>query len=167
MSRPFASSGCDAAAFEIEERVPVQLADGGAVRAFDVVGEDFELGLGVDRGGAGEQQTLEALLAVGLLRAARDLDPGGDRAGRLVVRDRAPDLPAGAVRDRMANDEIGVMPLASAGEQRAGGLRIGALALEIDLAVEPGVAPAERERRHDQAGAFAERGVVGEADEAA
>ena len=48
---------------------------------------------------AGEQQALQGLLAVGLLRVARDLDPGGDRAGRLVVGDRAPDLAARAARD--------------------------------------------------------------------
>ena len=128
VSRPLASSGGDAAAFEIEEGVAVELADRGAMRAFDVVGEDFELGLGVDRRRAGEQQALQRLLAVGLLRVARDLDPGGDRAGRLVVGDRAPDLAAGAVRDGVADDEIGVMTLPAAREQGAAGLGIGALA---------------------------------------
>ena len=158
--------GRDAAAFEVEERGPVELADGGAMRAFDVVGEDFELGLGVDRRGAGEQQALQRLLAVGLLRVAGDLDPGGDRAGRLVVGDRAPDLAAGAVRRGVAEDEIGVMPLAAAGEQARRRPRHRRPRRQIDLAVEPGVAAAGGERRGDEAGAFAEHGLVGEADEA-
>ena len=44
----------DAAGAEIEERVLVEIADRGAVAAFHVVGEDLELGLGVDmrRGGS-------------------------------------------------------------------------------------------------------------------
>ena len=117
------------------------------MRAFDVVGEDFELGLGVDRRRAREQQALERLLAVGLLRVARDLDPRGDRAGGLVVRDRAPDLAAGPARDEVADDEIGVVALAAAGEQGAAGLGESALADQVDLAVEPGVAAAGGERR--------------------
>ena len=75
---------------------------------------------------------LQRLLAVGLLRAARDLDPRRDRAGRLVVGDRAPDLAARAARRGVADDEVDVMALAAAGEQRAAGLGIGALAGERD-----------------------------------
>ena len=70
----------NAAAGHVEEGVAVELADGGAVGAFDVVGEDLELGLGVDRRGAREEQALQRLLAVRLLGVAGDLDPGGDRA---------------------------------------------------------------------------------------
>ena len=105
--------------------------------AFDVVGEDLELGLGVDRRGAREQQALQRLLAVGLLGVAGDLDPGGDRAGRLIVGDRAPDLAAGSGGRIVADDEIGVMTLPAAGEQGAAGLGVGALAGETDRAVEP------------------------------
>src|SRR4051812_10746516 len=90
----------------VEEGAAVELADGRAVGAFDVVGEDLELGLGVDRRAPGEEQALQRLLAVGLLGAARDLDPGGDRAGGEIVGDRAPDLTAGPARSGVANDEI-------------------------------------------------------------
>ena len=58
------------------------------------------------------------------------------------------------------------MALAVAGEQRAGDLGIAALAVEHDLAIEPRVATAGGERRGDQARAFAERRLVGQADEA-
>ena len=40
----------NAAGEQIEQRRLVEIADRGAMAAFDVVGEDFELGLGVDRG---------------------------------------------------------------------------------------------------------------------
>src|SRR3546814_2804908 len=107
----------DAAACEVEEGGLVEFADGGGVGAFDVVGEDFELGLGVHRRGAGEEQALQRLLAVGFLRIAGDLDAGGDRAGGAIVGDRAPELAAHASDGVVADDEIGVMTLALAGEQ--------------------------------------------------
>src|SRR5690349_13136791 len=48
----------EASAAQVEERVVVEPADGCAVRAFDVVGEDLELRLGVDlRFGAEKQVT--------------------------------------------------------------------------------------------------------------
>ena len=69
--------GSDSPAFQVEERISIELADGRAMGAFDIVGEDFELRLGVDRGAARKQDSLQRLLAVGLLGVARDLDPGG------------------------------------------------------------------------------------------
>ena len=132
----------DSAAGHVEERVAVELADGGAVGAFDVVGEDLELGLGVDRRRAAEQDALQRLLAVGLLGVAGDLDPGGDRADGAVVGDRAPDLPAGAAGRGVADDEIGVMTLPAPRQQGAARLGVGAFAGEQDLAVEPGVGAA-------------------------
>ena len=65
-----ASSRRDAAGAQIEQRRLVEVADRGAMAAFDVVGEDFELGLGVDRGAPAEQQVAAELLRIGLLRAA-------------------------------------------------------------------------------------------------
>ena len=65
-----ASARRNAAAFEIEQRLLVEIADGRAVAAFDVVGQDFELGLGVDGGARAQQQVLVELMRVGLLRVA-------------------------------------------------------------------------------------------------
>ena len=87
----------DAAAVEVEERLRVELADRRAMRAFHVVGEDLELGLGIDRRRALEQQPLQRLLAIGLLRVARDLDLAERDRRRLRPPSRAPDLAAGAV----------------------------------------------------------------------
>ena len=63
--------GRNAAAGHVEERVAVELADRRAVGAFDVVGEDFELGLGVDRRRAREQQALEATARASVFCASR------------------------------------------------------------------------------------------------
>ena len=62
--------------------------------------------------------------------------------------------------DGVADDEIGVMPLAAAREQGAAGLGIGALAGEVDLAVEPACrAPPAASVVDDEARAFADLGA--------
>src|SRR6185437_12293934 len=66
----------DAARAQIEQRVLVEVADSGAVAALDVVGENLELGLGVDRGARAQQQIAVEQLGIGLLC----LRPDGDAA---------------------------------------------------------------------------------------
>jgi len=58
----------DAARAQIENGIGIQLADSGAVRAFNVVGVDFELGLGVNTRRVREQEILVGLVGVGFLR---------------------------------------------------------------------------------------------------
>ena len=64
----------DAAGTEIKNRLLVHLADGGAVGAFDVVGEDFELGFGVNDGVVGEEEVAVGLFGVGFLGVLADKD---------------------------------------------------------------------------------------------
>ena len=136
------------------------------MRAFDVVGEDFELGLGVDRRRAGEQQALERLLAIGLLRVARDLDPGGDRAGR-ACRRRPSARPGGwCRRARVADDEIGVMALAAAGEQGAGDLGDTRLRRPARSRRRAGCRGRRRRASPRSGSRLRRRRLVGEADEA-
>ena len=56
---------------EIEQRVLVEIADRRAVAAFDVVGEDFELGLGIDAARGVSSRLRLSCLRVGLLRVGR------------------------------------------------------------------------------------------------
>ena len=60
-----------AAALQIEDFVGVELSDGRAVRALDVVGEDLELRLGVDTRFGRQQQIAARLRRIGALRAGR------------------------------------------------------------------------------------------------
>ena len=60
-------------ASQIEQQVLVDLAAGRAVAADHVVGEDLELGLGIELGRLRQHQRLRHLLAVGLLRAGRTM----------------------------------------------------------------------------------------------
>src|SRR5207302_3342614 len=57
-----------AAGAQVEQRRLVEFADAGAVGAFDVVGIDFQLRLGVDHGAAAEDQIAAQLMRVDLLR---------------------------------------------------------------------------------------------------
>ena len=59
----------DAAGFEIEQKLVVDLARGRTMAADHVVGENLKLGLGIELGRLGQKQRSRHLLAVGLLRA--------------------------------------------------------------------------------------------------
>ena len=60
-------SARDAAGSQIEERRLIEIADAGAVAALDIVGVDFELGLGVDRRAPAEHQVAAELVRIDLL----------------------------------------------------------------------------------------------------
>ena len=62
-----------------------------------VVGEDFQLRLGVDLGRLGQQERAVGLLRVGLLRLGRHEDLPVEHAVGLAVQDALVDLPAPAV----------------------------------------------------------------------
>ncbi len=75
----------DAAAAQVEERARIERSDGGAVRAFHVVGIDLELRLAVGVRVSREQQVVVGLLRVGLLGARTHDDAAREYATRLVV----------------------------------------------------------------------------------
>ena len=75
------------AASQVEELVFVELADGGAVCALDVVGEDFELRLRVNGGVLREKQVAVGLLRICLLRARTHVDLAVEHRARAVVND--------------------------------------------------------------------------------
>src|SRR3546814_9551430 len=92
---------------------------------------------------------------------------GGYRAGCAIVCDRDPELAAHASDGVVADDEIGVMTLALAGEQGTARFDEGRFAGDGELSVEAAVAAAGGERGQGEARAFADLGAVGEADETA
>ncbi len=61
----------DAARAQVEQGFVTELPDGRAVRAFHVIGEDFQLRLGVNLRGRRKQEGLIGLLGVGLLGILR------------------------------------------------------------------------------------------------
>ena len=76
----------DAARLQVEHCFGVQLADGRAVRAAHVVGQNLQFGLGVDDGVVGEHQVLVGLLGVGLLRVLADEDLAVEDRARVAVQ---------------------------------------------------------------------------------
>ena len=137
----------DAAAAQVEQLVGVQLADRGAVAAFHVVGINLELRLAVDLGVAAEQQRLVHLIAVGLLRDPRDLDPALEHAAGAVgqhVLDRL----ARSATGRVVRDHGGdVAMLLAAEELRAVQVHrgVGAEQAGVDL----GASEPAPERQHE------------------
>src|SRR5262249_49858019 len=75
----------DAARTQIEEGIFFDLSNRGSVSALDVVGENFELGLGVDLRVVREQQVAIGLLGVGLLCFAADNDATVENAVSLII----------------------------------------------------------------------------------
>src|SRR5438045_94709 len=86
--------GRDAARLQIKQRRLVEIADTGAVAAFDVVGVDFELGLGVDDGAPADDQVAAQLVGVGLLRVLAHDDSPLEGAVRAIGRDALDQLAA-------------------------------------------------------------------------
>ena len=135
----------DAARLEIEQKLLVDLARGRAVAAHHVVGEDLELGLGIELGRLGEQERLGHLLAVGLLRVGRDDDLALEHAARLAVEHGLEQLAAGAAGHGMLDEQRGVAMLAPAHEQGAGDVERRAFAGETRIGLAAGDARPGRE----------------------
>ena len=109
-------SGCRGCADRTALRV--EIADRGAVAAFHVVGEDFQLRLGVDRGAPAQQQMLVHLLRVGLLRVGRtSMRPWNTPCARSVEH-ALEELARGAVRRRVIDDGGGRRVLRRRAEDR-------------------------------------------------
>jgi hypothetical protein len=106
----------NAALAGVEDRVLVQGADGVAVGAGDVVGEDQQLGLGVDLGLVRQDQGVVAHAGVGLVGAGLDDDPALEHAARLVV-DHALGQLAGGPVDAAVGDLGGLVGVALAVQQ--------------------------------------------------
>src|SRR5215472_13593530 len=87
----------DAAGTQVEQSRLVEIADAGAVPAFDIVRENFQFRLGVDRGAAAEDQVAAHLLRIGALRALADDDAALERGMPTPARnplDQLAGLPA-------------------------------------------------------------------------
>src|SRR4051794_20186908 len=78
--------GRDAARAKIEQRGLVEIADRRTVRASDVVGIYFQLGLRVDDGAAADYQIAALLARIGLLRALADHHAALKRAVSAIGR---------------------------------------------------------------------------------
>src|ERR1035437_1985426 len=96
----------DAARLQVEERFAVELADGGAMGAAHIVGEDLQLGFGIHHGVVGEDQVLVSLLGIGLLGVLADDDFAVEDGVRLAVEDALVELVAGAVRHGVADHRM-------------------------------------------------------------
>ena len=96
----------DAARAQVKDALVVQLADGRAVRAFHVVGVNFQLGLGVGGRVIGKQQVFVRLLGVGLLRDGVDEDPPVKNALRFVIENAVEIFMAGAMRLGVFDDHV-------------------------------------------------------------
>ena len=81
----------------VEDGRLIQRADGVAMRALDVVGEDQQLGLGVDLGPVGKDQGMVAHTGLGPVRARLDHDAALEHAPSLIAHDALGQLGGGPV----------------------------------------------------------------------
>src|SRR5262249_48229265 len=82
---------------QIEQSLIGKLADGGSVRALDVVGVDFELRLGVDLGIVRQEQCFVGLLGIGLLSVLRHANLAVEYASGLPIKHALVELVARAM----------------------------------------------------------------------
>src|SRR5690349_10192660 len=143
----------DAAGAQIEERGLVEIADRGAMAAFDVVGENLELGLGVD-GSPGAQQQIAVLeLCVGLLRVRPDGNTAEEDAMGALIGNALPQLAGPGPGGGMVDDGRMRRLLLAAQEIGAIEVALRALALKPHDAVMARQAAAERQHEALIAGA--------------
>ncbi len=79
------ADGIDAAGAEIEDFLIVDLRGGAAVRAFHLVGVDFQAGHGVGLAGVAHQQVAAGLIGVGVVRVLVHEDEAGEDGLRVIV----------------------------------------------------------------------------------
>src|SRR5664279_5140943 len=96
----------DAARLQVEQGFGVELADGGAMGAAHIVGEDLQLGFGIHHGVVGEDQVLIGLLGIGLLGVLADDDLAVEYGVGLAVEDALVEFVAGAVRHGVVDQGV-------------------------------------------------------------
>ena len=106
----------DAARAQVEHRFFVELADGRAVRAAHIVGQNLQLGLGVDHRIFGKHQVLVGLLGVGLLRVLAHENLAVEHGARCAVQNAFVELVAGGVRLGMVERRVIIDVLRAVGE---------------------------------------------------
>src|ERR1039458_1758981 len=109
----------DSARAQVEELLFFNLAYGGAMRALDVVGVDFELRLGVDARIITEEQIAVGLLGVGLLRVLVTYDAAVEDAARAIIENAVVKLAARTLRLRVLHQHVVVEVLASSADEKA------------------------------------------------
>ena len=119
VSKRRAVSRVEPACAQVEQLLGVELADGRAVAALDVVGVDLELGLGVDLRVLAEQQVVVALPRIDLLAAGLDDDLAVEDAAAALADDAAEVLAADGGAGRVADQRVVVDVLTCA--RRAAG----------------------------------------------
>src|SRR5665213_2294612 len=135
----------DAAGAQIEHRLLVEIADRGAVAAFDIVGEDFQLRLGIDAGAPAQKQVSVELLRVAALRVGAHRDAAEEDAMRAVVDDALVELARGAAGRGVLDEGDGGGFLIAAQQEGTVEPAGCALAGEARMDVVPRQPPTERQ----------------------
>lgn len=95
----------DATCLHIKQLLGIHIADGGTMAALHVVGQDFQLGLGIDLRPVGQQQGATQLLRVGLLRQRRNTDAALEYRMAMIVNHVLEQLVAAAVGHGMVQEQ--------------------------------------------------------------
>jgi hypothetical protein len=123
----------DAACPKVEERILVELAGRGAVRAGHVVRIDLELGFGVDRGLIAEQDVPVRLVGIDLLGIAIYVDLSVENPFGPVIEDPFVELVGVAVRLQVVHHGMVVHVLFSFLHDKPVHERLAVLSVHVDL----------------------------------
>ena len=130
---------------QVEQLRRIELPDRRAVGTLDVVGENLELRLGVDRRVVGEEQYLVRLLGVGLLGVFADKNLAVEDAVRSAIEDTLVEFMARAIRLGVIDDGEVIEVLLAVREVEAVDSRFSVLAVEADADLVAHQGAAERE----------------------
>ena len=131
--------GTDAPALQVKLLFGVVAGEIGSVGAAHVVGNDFQLRLGVGAGLGRQQEIAVLLVGVALLRRSADVDVAGEDAARPIVQGAVPehvgDAAGCVVLLQQIDFEILLSPGVGQTVNPAGCVGTGDIALEKDLVV--------------------------------
>ena len=102
---------------QIENLLVVQLSNGSTMRALDIVGEDLQLRLRIDRRIISQEQSLVCLLGVRFLGVFSDKNLAVENSLRLSVEDRLVQLMACTMRPGMVDQRVVIDQLGSGGHR--------------------------------------------------
>ena len=144
ISSRLASSG-DAPRTHVVQGRLVELADGGAVLAGDLVGQDLESGQRVHLGLLRQQEVVIRLLGIGAVGAGANVDSAVPDTGAGVVEHAAVRLAARAVLRSVHHRDLLIERLLAEAEVEPGQVGVGALAGEVHVVGDSAVVGAQVE----------------------
>ena len=118
---------------QVEQRIGVELAHGGAVRRLDLVGVDHQRWLAIDLGIGRQQQVLVGQVGISAVGTFADADPAMEHHAAAVGRHATPDQLGAGVLGDVLDAQAGIDMATASAQQHAIGGQLGVVAFQAHV----------------------------------